>query len=433
MINSYWNLTIYMMIYSLLGWIVEVIYYSIKDKKFKNRGFLNLPFNISYGILAVILIMVLPTLGKNYLLQYVVSFVAIIIVKNVTDFFIENIGKFETYEYIDEENLSNSIQNISRLFLAVICVVLYVVVHPIIFGVVIIAPDVVVKVTAIIFIAVVCIDFFGTFYAMRTGNAIRVEKINENNKYHTQNFADKIIKYIWRRLEITYPGLNKVSKEKQDRYIFAKGICLDKLIWVFLVSSFLGALIEMVYCYSLDGFWMNRSSLLYGPFSVVWGMGAVLLTVSLRRFTGEKGKNIISTFVAGFFIGGVYEYFCSVFTEIVFGTVFWDYSNMPFNIGGRTNLVYCVFWGILGIVWTRIIYPPMSREIEKLPALWGKIITWAVVVVMLCNSLLTAVAMIRYTDRRNYPEADNILEKMIDEHYNDEYMEKRWPNMVISD
>ena len=92
MINSYWNLTIYMMIYSLLGWIVEVIYYSIKDKKFKNRGFLNLPFNISYGILAVILITVLPTLGKNYLLQYVVSFVAIIIVKNITDFFIENIN-----------------------------------------------------------------------------------------------------------------------------------------------------------------------------------------------------------------------------------------------------------------------------------------------------------------------------------------------------
>ena len=34
-----------------------------------------------------------------------------------------------------------------------------------------------------------------------------------------------------------------------------------------------------------------------------------------------------------------YEYLCSVFTEIVFGAVFWDYSALPFNLGGRINPV----------------------------------------------------------------------------------------------
>ena len=50
-------------------------------------------------------------------------------------------------------------------------------------------------------------------------------------------------------------------------------------------------------------------------------------------------------FVAGTLLGGLYEYLCSVFTELVFGTVFWDYSAIPFNLGGRINLLYCFFWG----------------------------------------------------------------------------------------
>ncbi len=430
---SFGNLTIYMMLYSLLGWIAEVCYYSIKNKKFENRGFLNLPFNMSYGILAVILSIVLPTLENSYLLQYIVVLVALTLTRNLTDFFIENIGRLETYEYINEENLSNSIQWVSLSILAAVCVLIYVIVHPIIFSIVILLPDIIVKISAIIFIIAVALDFFGTIYIMRTGKSDRIEDINESNKKRTQNFADRISNSIWQRLEENYPGINKAPIIKQQQYIFAEGICFDKLIWVFLISSFLGALIEMVYCNYKGAGWMNRSSLLYGQFSIVWGIGAVLLTVSLRKFTGGKTKNIFRTFVAGFFIGGVYEYFCSIFTELFFGTVFWDYSNMPLNIGGRTNVLYCVFWGLLGVIWTRILYPPMSRQIEKLPVLWGKIITWIIIAVMRCNILLTATAMVRYTDRQTSPKPDNIIEELVDKHFDDELMEQRWPNMVIID
>ncbi len=428
---SFWNLAIYMMLYSLLGWISEVCYYSIKNRKFENRGFLNLPFNISYGLLAVILSIILPTLENNYLLQYIVALVTLTLVKTLTDFFIENIGRFEAYEYIDEEHLSNSIQWVSLSILAAVCVLIYVIVHPIIFSIVIIRPAIFIKISAIIFIISVLADFSATIYIMRTGKSYRIENINEKNKKRTQNFASRIISAVWKRLEKSYPGINKEPVVKQKNYTFARGICFDKLIWVFLVSSFLGAMIETVYCNYKGAGWMNRSSLLYGQFSVVWGIGAVLLTVSLRKFTGRKTGNIIKTFIAGFFIGGVYEYFCSVFTELVFGTVFWDYSNMPLNIGGRTNVLYCVFWGILGVIWTRILYPPMSNRIEKLPALWGKVITWIIIVLMLCNSLLTAAAMTRYTDRQTSPAPDNIIEELVDKHFGDEFMEQRWPNMVI--
>lgn len=124
---------------------------------------------------------------------------------------------------------------------------------------------------------------------------------------------------------------------------------------------------------------------------------------------------------------------CSVFTELVFGTVFWDYSDMPLNIGGRTNVLFCFFWGVLAMVWIKIVFPPMSRGIEKIPPLTGKIVTWAVVFCMACNAMLTSMAMIRYNTRADRPEPANVLEEFLDRQYGDEHMERRWPNMITKD
>ena len=56
----------------------------------------------------------------------------------------------------------------------------------------------------------------------------------------------------------------------------------------------------------------------------------------------------------------------------MFGKVFWDYSKIPFNLGGRINLLYCFFWGIAAVVWIKGIYPVMSAWIEKIPMNFGK-------------------------------------------------------------
>ena len=156
----------------------------------------------------------------------------------------------------------------------------------------------------------------------------------------------------------------------------------------------------------------------------------MLLTVALRHMLEKPDRYI---FVRGFLIGGTYEYICSVFTERVFGTVFWDYSDMPLNIGGRTNVLFCIFWGLLAVLWVKVLYPPLNRQIEKIPPLAGKVLTWLVVFFMACNGILTAAAMVRYNTRSVRPEANGMAEAFIDGQYNDAYMEKRWPNMVMAD
>ena len=72
------------------------------------------------------------------------------------------------------------------------------------------------------------------------------------------------------------------------------------------------------------------------------------------------------------------------------------------------------------------------KGIEKLPALPGKIFTWVVVLFMICNGLLSAAAMARYTLRQDGREAANVIEYFLDRTYGDEFMEKRWPNMVVT-
>lgn len=83
---------------------------------------------------------------------------------------------------------------------------------------------------------------------------------------------------------------------------------------------------------------MSRSSVVWGDFSIVWGLAIAAVTALLYKYRNRSQQFL---FWMGTFLGGAYEYICSVFTEIVFGTVFWDYSDIPFNLGGRINLLYC--------------------------------------------------------------------------------------------
>ncbi len=413
------------LLYSFFGWMAEMAYFTISNRRFVNTGFLNLPFSLPYGIAAVLLIEALPTLQHNLPLQYVLTFVVLGTVWTLSEQFIKGISRHNAFERQHRLIFYNNKSIGLNLLLAAVYLLLYLVVHPIVMAIVVVLPPILVRILVISLFVLVVVDFCSVIYTIRTNH---VTETGIALQKRTNRLLERMASSVWKRLQKEYPGIQEPRDLNKPEYIFAEGICFDKIVWVFLVSSFLGALIEMVYCYSLDGFWMNRSSLLYGTFSVVWGFGAVILTVTLQRL---RGKHVLWIFLAGFLIGGSYEYLCSVLSEIVFGTVFWDYSDMPLNIGGRTNVPYCVAWGALAALWIKGIYPMMDRGIEKIPTLLGECITWAIVVIFVCDGLLTGAAMMRYTDRQTVPEPQNVIEKFLDSNYDDAWMEQRWPNMKL--
>ena len=193
----------------------------------------------------------------------------------------------------------------------------------------------------------------------------------------------------------------------------------------------MGDVTETIFCLATTGRLMSRSSVVYGPFSIVWGLGCALLTAVLYRGRNKRDSYL---FAAGTLLGGAYEYICSVFTELVFGTVFWDYSGFRFNLGGRINLLYCFFWGIAAVVWMKLLYPLLSKWIERLPVRAGKILCNTMVIFMLINCLISGMALIRYEERQTQAPkgifSENLpgVEAFLDGHFGDERMERIYPN-----
>ena len=170
---------------------------------------------------------------------------------------------------------------------------------------------------------------------------------------------------------------------------------------------------------------MSRSSVIYGTFSIVWGFGAVILTVVLQRLAGKEDRYI---FLAGSVLGGVYEYVCSAVTELLFGTVFWDYSKFKFNLGGRINLLYCFFWGIAAVLWMRYGYPLVLKLMKKVRSHIRPWMTAALAVFMAVNMLTSALALARYDARTSGEAPNGQLEVFLDEHFDNARMEHIYPN-----
>lgn len=141
-----------------------------------------------------------------------------------------------------------------------------------------------------------------------------------------------------RRMRTKAPQLDLIRPKRTKSTVFAAGCSFYKIFLLFVIGAFLGDITETIFCRITAGYWMSRSSLVWGPFSIVWGLAIALVTQVLYKY---KDRSAFWLFGMGTLLGGAYEYLCSVFTEIVFGAVFWDYSALPFNLGGRINLLYC--------------------------------------------------------------------------------------------
>jgi len=129
-----------------------------------------------------------------------------------------------------------------------------------------------------------------------------------------------------------------------------------ELFYVFLFGCLMGWLIEGIWTLVKKGQLINHSALVIGPFNIVYGIGAVVLTLVLYKFQSRSGFEIFS---ASFFTGSVLEYILSYLMELIFGFVAWNYRSKPFNLNGRICLTYSIFWGLLGLVWIKLVYPKL--------------------------------------------------------------------------
>lgn len=425
MVYSFYQLLWLYMIYSFIGWCGEVVVAAVKRHRFVNRGAVSGPFCPIYGLGAAVVAVFFPELKGNPLFLFLGGMVVNTFVEYVTGRIMEMSLHKKWWDYSDQKfNLGGYVCLKTSVLWGICTVLMIYVLNPVFTGLVGLIPKLWGEIILWVLFGLLIVDFIGTVIAvwgLKKKNG-RIDQIREGLGRTSKLLENTMTRRLQARMIKAYPNLEK--EEKED--VFASGCGFYKLACLFFIGAFLGDITETVFCRFSMGRWMSRSSVVFGPFSIVWGLGCAMLTWILYRYREQSDRRL---FLCGTILGGAYEYICSVFTEIVFGTVFWDYSKIPFNLGGRINLLYCFFWGFAAIIWMKGIYPFLSRWIEKIPVRIGKPLCMIMVVFMSVNIALSGLALDRYSKRHDGLPAKNAVGELMDDWFPDPYMEKVYPNI----
>lgn len=218
-------------------------------------------------------------------------------------------------------------------------------------------------------------------------------------------------------------------EERRSRH-FTQGITFYKLFWVFFLGCFTGVAVETLWCFIQYGRIENRAGVVWGPFNPVYGLGAFVLTVALYKY---RNRSKLYSFIGGMLAGSAVEYLCSWLQETVFGSTSWDYSAYPFNLNGRICLQYSVFWGLLGVLWIKSLYPRIVQLILKIPNRHGKALTWVLFAFISINMLVSAAAVYRWSERDARIPASNAVERLLDDRFGDNRMRSIYPTLEFGE
>lgn len=134
-----------------------------------------------------------------------------------------------------------------------------------------------------------------------------------------------------------------------------------KIVMYFIIYSFFGWVMESV-LKTIDQKKPVNSGFLYGPFCPIYGFGAIIMFLFLDAFK----SNIVVLYIMAFFILSLWEYIVGWGLEKAFNTKYWDYTNYKINIKGRVCLINSLFWGFLGVIFTKYIHPFIMDKIDMI-------------------------------------------------------------------
>ena len=242
---------------------------------------------------------------------------------------------------------------------------------------------------------------------------------------------------------------NDVKNDVKKFTIF--GVSIWRIFAYFIIYSVIGYIIETVFGMVTKGVIESRQSFLYGPFCAIYGLGAVVMILSLKYFN----KNHNTLFVGGFIVGSIVEYIVSWYGDVFLNVKWWDYSNMPLNVNGRICVFFSLFWGFLAIYLMGYANPRVDKLINKIKSKISinklKIITTIIILFMAVDCIITGIAIklfmirkvheydLKVSNKQEIEEAYSVIYKndKIDEfimrYFGDKKMIKTFPNLKTQD
>lgn len=221
--------------------------------------------------------------------------------------------------------------------------------------------------------------------------------------------------------------MKNVVENKNEKRIFAQGYCFAKIFMLFVIGSIVGVYYEQILSYFQFGEIQSRKGVIYGPFNPLYGLGFAAFIFLLGK--NHEKRKWYSNYLYCCVIGGVTEYVIAWVMEILFQAKSWDYTGYFLNIGGKTTIPFMLVWGIGGMVLLKLVYPFLSKWIEKTPWNIARVVYPLLVIFMITDMLVSYTALIRQGFRKEGKEPYTMIGRAYDKIYNDEFLYKIYPNM----
>lgn len=176
---------------------------------------------------------------------------------------------------------------------------------------------------------------------------------------------------------------------------------------LFIIYAIFGWCLEVVGKLIESKKFVNRGFLI-GPYCPIYGCGAILITILLKKYTDDP----LTLFIMVILVCGILEYLTSYLMEKIFKARWWDYSKKKFNINGRVCLDTIVIFGVLGLFIMYVSNPFLLSEIEELSPMWLNIIFYSALVIYITDNIISlfVIGYIRKAEEIVYKELDNTEE-----------------------
>lgn len=171
-------------------------------------------------------------------------------------------------------------------------------------------------------------------------------------------------------------------------------------IWNFFFYGFVGWCAEVAFAAVRQGKFVNRG-FLNGPICPIYGIGVSLIIALLDGYK----ENLVLLYLASAVLVTLLEWITGFLLEKLFHHRWWDYSGMPFNIGGYVCPLFSMIWGLACVIVVHFLHPPIRRCISWLPKWIGVLLLIVLGLVLLADLYVTVAGIFKFNRRLERMEA----------------------------
>ena len=206
----------------------------------------------------------------------------------------------------------------------------------------------------------------------------------------------------------------------------ARTIEFETLAWTFVAGGVAGYFVRTLLNSLAAGRLTSGQSVLYGPFTTLYAVGAVLIVLCIEPPAKANDRRL---FLGSAILGGALEYAGNWLDGRALGIAFWQYDSWSAVFGGRLSPLSLLAWGVFGVVLVRYVVPWLRNLLRGLPVRRNRALACLLLLTLSGSFILSSTALFRWEERYRGIAPRGDFQAYIDARYPDETMREVFPNV----